>query len=147
MLQTFREKVSSIYHNPASTLLGGVPMLQTCSEKLTLVYHNSGIKPFVAGAILQTYSKKLSFVYHNSGINTFVGASTLLGDANVAKCKHTFVCHNSGIYIFVGLPMLQSYSEKLTLIYHHSSINSQHYWGAFKGENSLLYTTTPVLTQ
>jgi hypothetical protein len=27
------------------------------------------------------------------------------------------------------------------------SINSQHYWGAFKGENSLLYTTTPVLTQ
>jgi hypothetical protein len=46
MLQTYSEKLNSIYLIPASTLLGGVPMLQTYRRKLTLIYHQSGINTF-----------------------------------------------------------------------------------------------------
>jgi hypothetical protein len=95
--------------------------------KFTFVYHNSGINTLVGVPILQTYSKKITFAYHNSGINTFVGASTLLGAAKVAKCKHTFVYHNFGIYTFVGLPMLQSYSDRYLFLCTTMSLY-QHCW-------------------
>jgi hypothetical protein len=38
--------------------------------------------------------------------------------------KLTLVYHNSGINTFVGVPILQTYSKKLTFVYHNSGINT-----------------------